>query len=291
MSQKVNKWRSEHDDWKALAAFIKSKNTGRRFKKLSAGKIDLDSVNRMPVNVDKQLQRKQESTSGEVKSLLGDRLLQIANDESAESESPRRDTCDADIASVHSDNEDSVEVSDTCANLNISEALNVTNVDPHEEACSEETLDNKLTVITAEDDLSSSSDVSDEDNLVASNSSDFSDDSDEDTGEPGQSCTSMPSIVKKSHAGPIVRANRETVVKQLNLNDWDADAELDVAVGPSDGAAENVSFLFERDDCEEVNTKKKDNFFVMDDSDGSESDVDSGISQTNKPPRLVCILL
>ena len=33
MQQKVQKWRSQHEDWKALAAFILSKNTGRRFKK------------------------------------------------------------------------------------------------------------------------------------------------------------------------------------------------------------------------------------------------------------------
>ena len=32
MSQRVQNWRNEHEDWKALAAFILSKNTGRRFK-------------------------------------------------------------------------------------------------------------------------------------------------------------------------------------------------------------------------------------------------------------------
>ena len=33
LQPKVEKFRKEHDDWKALAAFLLSKNTGRRFKK------------------------------------------------------------------------------------------------------------------------------------------------------------------------------------------------------------------------------------------------------------------
>ena len=32
MQQKINRWRQEHEDWEALAAFALSKNTGRRFK-------------------------------------------------------------------------------------------------------------------------------------------------------------------------------------------------------------------------------------------------------------------
>ena len=40
MQQKVEKWRNCHDDWKSLAAFMLSKNTGRRFKKKSIEKGD-----------------------------------------------------------------------------------------------------------------------------------------------------------------------------------------------------------------------------------------------------------
>ena len=40
MQQKVEKWRNCHDDWKSLAAFMLSKNTGRRFKKKSTQKGD-----------------------------------------------------------------------------------------------------------------------------------------------------------------------------------------------------------------------------------------------------------
>jgi len=35
MQQKITRWRQEHEDWEALAAFALSKNTGRRFKNKS----------------------------------------------------------------------------------------------------------------------------------------------------------------------------------------------------------------------------------------------------------------
>lgn len=44
MQQKVEEWRNCHDDWKSLAAFMLSKNTGRRFKKKSTQ--NRDSVTR-----------------------------------------------------------------------------------------------------------------------------------------------------------------------------------------------------------------------------------------------------
>ena len=57
MQQKVQKWRSQHDDWKALAAFMLSKNTGRRFKKKkgttskdSAGGTKVKTVNKVHEN-------------------------------------------------------------------------------------------------------------------------------------------------------------------------------------------------------------------------------------------------
>ena len=39
IEEKVSKWRKEHEDWKALAAFLMSKNTGRRYKKNKNKKI------------------------------------------------------------------------------------------------------------------------------------------------------------------------------------------------------------------------------------------------------------
>jgi len=43
MQKKVARWRQEHDDWEALAAFALSKNTGRRFKKKLPSGLTLDA--------------------------------------------------------------------------------------------------------------------------------------------------------------------------------------------------------------------------------------------------------
>jgi len=50
MQKVITRWRQEHEDWEALAAFALSKNTGRRFKKKPLG--DLNST--LDVSIDRE---------------------------------------------------------------------------------------------------------------------------------------------------------------------------------------------------------------------------------------------
>ena len=82
MQQKVEKWRNCHDDWKSLAAFMLSKNTGRRFKKKKTQ--NKDSKTTMIVNKklpkpipDQEFQNKCQKT---LKQYLGLSTLSISTD-------------------------------------------------------------------------------------------------------------------------------------------------------------------------------------------------------------------
>jgi len=59
MQRKITRWRQEHEDWEALAAFALSKNTGRRFK----NKPHIDSDSALDVSVSAQNAIRQNNVS------------------------------------------------------------------------------------------------------------------------------------------------------------------------------------------------------------------------------------
>ena len=68
MQQKIQQWRNNHEDWKSLAAFMLSKNTGRRFKKKKNSTVSLSkehkgkAANKKDNRTDTLLQKKRHSS-------------------------------------------------------------------------------------------------------------------------------------------------------------------------------------------------------------------------------------
>ena len=100
MLEKVKKFRDEHDDWKELAAFILSKNTGRRFKKNPGPEVQRD-VEKVLLESQRELQQQKNQTQDkadgdEESSNDSEDASSEAGDESENDAAAKSDTEDAD---------------------------------------------------------------------------------------------------------------------------------------------------------------------------------------------------
>lgn len=273
---KVQKWRMEHEDWSSLAAFVLSKNTGRRLKKKTKktkkskqkkagldGKQSVKEVAEAEVLQSYKLTGKLEQVQPESNNqsvsqepLGHDTCIQESGNSSVSSERTDDTVEDDDDVESSSDGEIGNVPSPEGGTLRETDALQDSPQDSPQDAVSED--------FTSSDYANSFSEEEDshvEDSLpIKSNARTKTESSISRT--KTESSISKPTPKSQSDSAiPKVPTNKDMVIKKLNLKSLGNEEVFD-------GETErDLNFLFAKETAKISQTKAKDPFFINSDEE------------------------
>ncbi len=252
----IEKWRSEHDDWKELAAFMLSKNTGRRFKKKKKKKDSVTNETNIEGSPDKT---ESISTPRKIVSTTKEDVKSQKSSIKIDSQSSRKDSSKRQSSKVDEDQDsdnDSVDDDNKCEN-NITESVSESEESENEsDSNSEETnsqLENKGKQKVRLKRKGES--------IESSDSTDGESQSDEEEHKLSGAMEDERDRTKRTNV------NKEKVVKRIKLSELDNDE--DIEIGQEEG---RTAFLFESASPVECVKKAKDAFFMNSDDESEEGE-------------------
>lgn len=244
LQDSVKEFRQDHDDWRSLAAFLMSRNSGRRIKKHQQNRVDkiITNVKAGEVLVKSFLRNRLEGDEEELEKLKNlnavkknsDNVIQESPVSLAKSGLPDDDGRRSDMESELSEEE--------------SEEYSEEETDRSEEELSEGVTETQEV-----------------ETLPQSKTSKHSADS----SEKRRSENKKSQILTKK--GRQHNKSSEIVIKKLNMDDFDVESEIQTDTVPSFLVADNKS---SPSDAKSLKPKKKDAFFVTSDDSGEEGEDD-----------------
>ncbi len=260
----MEKWRSDHDDWKELAAFMLSKNTGRRFKKKKKKKDGETNETNIEGSPDKtesiSTPRKIDSTSKEdVKSQKSSIKM--------DSQSSRNDSSKRQSSKVDEDQDsenDSVDDDNKCEKKITESGSESEESDNESESNSEETNSEVEAKRRQKVKLKRKGETNE-----------LSDDSEGESVSVEEEHKLSGAMDVEKGGSKSTNVNKEKVVKRIKLSELGNDEDIEIS--QEEG---RTAFLFESASPVEPVKKAKDAFFMNSDDefeDGEEEEEEDNV--------------